>query len=206
MRPVALVIAMFLGVDFAGAQGLPPLPPGGYYINCPYALNDIAFNYSLIYYEGHYWDTPWRATSAAFPLAPRTWYVPVGASTLISTDGKAKWDQPQIEVLCWIYNALDIITYHYDPYRFSGTVSPCESSSGGGGAGGTPFSGSAMAPEYDPYSSFDSGGGTSCSGTSGNGDSGSGLVCHTEYIYIDISYDGGLTWEGWWEGYATVCE
>lgn len=44
----------------------------------------------------------------------------------------------------------------------------------------------------------DSGGGGSDGGGSGS--------CSTEWIELDISYDGGITWGVWWEGYATVCD
>jgi hypothetical protein len=206
IRIIALVSAIFLSGRLANAQGLPTLPLGGYYINCPYSLNNIAFDYSLLEYQGHFWNSTWRASVAAFPLPPRTWYVPVGTSTLVSTDGQAKWLDPQVEVLCWIYNALDVVSTHDDPIRFSGSVVQCGSSTGGGNVGGTSFTDIGMDPGYDPYGTFDSDGGGSC-GTGTSGDSGGGgFVCHTEYVYIEISYDGGVTWDGWWEGYATVCD
>lgn len=198
-----LFIAIFLCSRSAWSQGLPPLPPGGYYISCPYGLNNIAFDYTLLEYKGHYWDTSWRASTAAFPLPPRAWYVPVGTNTLVSIDGKARWTDVQVEIVCWIYNGLDILTRHYDPVRFGGTVTECTTTSGGGNLGGTGFTDVGMDPGYDPYGTSGSGG-SSC-GSSSSPDSGGGIVCHTEYIYIDISFDGGITWETWWEGNATVC-
>lgn len=209
LRNVTLFIATFLSLRGAAAQGLPELPPGGYYINCPSGLNNIAFDYSLLPYAGHYWDTEWRTTLWTFPLPSRNWYAPVGTSTLISTDGKARWEYPQIEVLCWIYNAMDILSRHYDPVRFSGTVKECGASGSGGDVSLT-TSDIGMDPSYDPYDTYDPGGG-SCeesggSGGTGGGTGGGGSVCHTEAITIEISYDDGMTWETWWEGYATVCE
>ncbi len=63
---------------------------------------------------------------------------------------------------------------------------------------------------YDPYDSDSgdcgSGGGGGGGGGSGGGGGGGGLSCHTEFIVIEISYDGGLTWWTWWQGDATVCE
>ena len=47
---------------------------------------------------------------------------------------------------------------------------------------------------------FGSGGG------GGADDGGGGWSCSTEYVVIEISYDGGATWQTWWQGYATVCE
>lgn len=30
--------------------------------------------------------------------------------------------------------------------------------------------------------------------------------CTTKYGKIEVSYDGGETWETWWEGWYTECE
>ena len=47
-------------------------------------------------------------------------------------------------------------------------------------------------------------------GGPGGGDDGSGLVgelnCHVEWLTMEISYDGGQTWQLYWEGYGNVCE
>ncbi len=45
-----------------------------------------------------------------------------------------------------------------------------------------------------------SGGGGGETGTGGSGS------CRTEYVYVEVSLDGGNTWTVWWEGEATVCE
>jgi hypothetical protein len=66
----------------------------------------------------------------------------------------------------------------YDPYDPTGEGDDCDDGGGGSGGGG---------------------------GESGTGDGGPGN-CRTEYVYIEVSYDGGKTWHGWWEGNATVCE
>ena len=43
-------------------------------------------------------------------------------------------------------------------------------------------------------------------GGGGGGGSNYELVCSTEFISLEISYNGGETWEFLWEGYAEVCE
>jgi hypothetical protein len=63
---------------------------------------------------------------------------------------------------------------------------------------------------YDPYSAGstdNSGCGTPTDdGTIGvGGGSSTGSNCHTEYIYVDMSQDGGLTWTTIWEGETLVC-
>jgi len=45
--------------------------------------------------------------------------------------------------------------------------------------------------------------GNTCGGTGGGG--GSPIECHDEYIYWEISYDGGATWEHLWGEWVTVC-
>lgn len=61
---------------------------------------------------------------------------------------------------------------------------------------------------YDPYSPTQ--GGDGCDGTGPGGDpgesSGSDSTCRTEYVFIEVSFDDGATWQIWWEGYATVCD
>jgi hypothetical protein len=43
-------------------------------------------------------------------------------------------------------------------------------------------------------------------GTGGGSTGGGGMECHVEWIELEISYDGGITWHPFWEGYANVCE
>lgn len=60
-------------------------------------------------------------------------------------------------------------------------------------------------PGYDPYGP--GGGCTGSGGQGGGGDDGGGaLVCSPAYIVIEISYDGGNTWEVWWEGWGETCD
>jgi uncharacterized membrane protein YgcG len=62
---------------------------------------------------------------------------------------------------------------------------------------------------YDPDQECPGGGGGTGGGDEGGGGSGGGSGggggCLTEYIILEISYDGGNTWSVWWEGYASVC-
>lgn len=194
-----LAFALFLAGS-TSAQVLPPLPPGGYYITCPTGLNNVFYNYGYVQYQGHEWDSVWFASSSAPPLPSLRWYKPPSSATVLtSRDGKAQWSYPEVQVLCWIYNALDIIAYHYDPYAFRGRVTECAEGSGGGG---TFIADPPTEPGYDPYEGYPLRGG--CAGGSG-GNGGGGATCQDEYIYVEISYDGGATWLVIWEGWAEVC-
>lgn len=53
---------------------------------------------------------------------------------------------------------------------------------------------------YDPYDPY----GDPCAEGGGESDA-EGDNCPSEFIVIEVSYDDGVTWQTWWEGYATVC-
>jgi hypothetical protein len=42
-------------------------------------------------------------------------------------------------------------------------------------------------------------------GGGGDGSGGGGGGCHEEYGTLEISYDGGMTWEDLWSGWVSVC-
>ena len=195
----ALAFALLGAAQPTSAQVLPPLPPGGYYINCPTGLNNVFHNYGYVEYQGHQWDSQWFASSQTPTLSSLRWYKPPSSTTVLtSRDGKAEWSNPEVQVLCWIYNALDIIAYHYDPYAFRGTVKECGE---GGGGSGTFVTDPPLETGYDPYDGYPPTGECSSNGGSGSGSA----SCHDEYVSIEISYDGGVTWQVWWEGWAIVC-
>jgi hypothetical protein len=72
---------------------------------------------------------------------------------------------------------------------------------------------SAVAIDYDPYESTSDDGwdevdpnnpyGSSCSNPGGTGTT---VTCYDEYVYVEESNDGGVTWTILWEGWAQVCQ
>lgn len=56
--------------------------------------------------------------------------------------------------------------------------------------------------DYDPYDPD----GDEDSSCGPGGGSGSDVDCRSEYVVVEISYDGGFTWSTLWEGFVTVCE
>lgn len=86
---------------------------------------------------------------------------------------------------------------------FEGTVWPANSDSGGGCDGG--------AIKEPVYMESDEPGAengeltANCGGATG-GNSGGGYECSWDYITIEISYDGGATWQDYWSGWSQVCE
>lgn len=77
-----------------------------------------------------------------------------------------------------------------------------------GGAGGDWY----YMESYDPYAPTPEDGGEVTTASCGDGaDGGAGFdpsnySCVWDYITIEISRDGGKTWEVWWSGWAQVCE
>ena len=119
---------------------------------------------------------------------------------VISTDRTKKWTEPTANVTCYIDWFRLLPTPAWDTYfrwhinDYGGTVSSCNSS--------TQVAEDPDGGPYDPFSS--SGESSDCSGTGGSGPAGS--TCHDEYVYVEISNDGGATWYVLWEGWATVCQ
>lgn len=79
---------------------------------------------------------------------------------------------------------------------------------GCGGAGGGDYH---YMESYDPYApvpdDHESGMSTYCGAGDGGGSSfdPDDYSCEWDYITIEISRDGGQTWEVWWSGWAQVC-
>jgi hypothetical protein len=93
---------------------------------------------------------------------------------------------------------------------FEGTVWRNNSADGGagcGGGGGGAENDPIYATSYDPYAPDPENGALtpSCGGSGGGSGSG-GYSCAWDYITIEISYDGGATWQEYWSGWAQVCD
>lgn len=61
---------------------------------------------------------------------------------------------------------------------------------------------------YDPYSPLpdEEAVATSCGGGGGAGFNPGNYSCQWDYITVEISYDGGRTWQVFWSGWAQVCD
>lgn len=89
---------------------------------------------------------------------------------------------------------------------FEGTVWRVGDNGGdGGGCGGGEWY---YMESYDPYAPEENAATASCGGGGGGGgsDSGGNYSCYWDYITLEISYDGGQTWEHFWSGWAKVCD
>ncbi|HEX6374076.1 MAG TPA: hypothetical protein VF006_34430 [Longimicrobium sp.] len=76
---------------------------------------------------------------------------------------------------------------------------------GCGGGGGDWY----YMESYDPYSPTpdeDAAVTTSCGGGGGDGFDPANYSCYWDYITLEISYDGGKTWQEFWSGWAQICD
>lgn len=120
---------------------------------------------------------------------------------VISIDGARKWTDPTANVTCFtdwfrLYPtpAWDA-RYRWHINFYGGPVTSCV--------------GKQLLPDADgPYDPYNEWGDNRCSdeqGSTGGGGGGGSSTCWDEYVYVEKSDDGGVTWYVIWEGWATVC-
>ena len=168
--------------------------------------SDIAIVSATYSHNGHrYPISTWLPAARVGPNS--AWYVPEGDRSPTSLDGSLKWVGASLLVACYEVPFLNIVGLHV-PYfivmREGGREVPTRLT-----CDGDP---TIILANYDPSDPSGLPDDSDCDDESGGGGGGGtwpgpgGSTCHTEYIYIEVSDDGGLTWTVWWEGYATVCE
>jgi hypothetical protein len=157
-----------------------------------------------VLYQGKEFQTQWRSVNQATPLPSYNWYEATPDPNPRSTTGTSRWYGAKLQGHCTVERTPYYISYHTYPVAFEGTVREC-----GGGGGGGPWDATGIidppeSDQFEPYDQWSEYG--DCGGTGGEGGGGGSQACHEEYVYIEISYDNGLTWHKLWEGWATVCE
>jgi len=171
---------------------------GSEMIPCP----QFALGLGPVPYAGRTWTTDNGPYAAYIQRIDRTFYRRPDLLVVdyVAQDG-ARAVSDAFSVTCRrISGALPFAYFDVLSFQPLGWRIRYEPGSGGGGCGYTMII-------YDPEGCDGTGGGGSTGGGGGgDGGGGSGGNCHTEYIYIEISNDGGNTWTVYWEGYATVCE
>lgn len=89
---------------------------------------------------------------------------------------------------------------------FEGTVWAVgnDEGDGCGGGGGDWY----YMESYDPYAPTPEQDAmtASCGGGGGAGFDPGNYSCHWDYITLEISYDGGQTWQHFWSGWAQICD
>lgn len=153
------------------------------------------FNHGVIF-QGKEFLTPWRSVNQTPPLPSYNWYEPVGNPNPVSTDGTSRWYGAKLEGHCTVERNPYWVRYSVVPVAYEGQVRACSRGAGGNWHYVT----DPVDESYDPYSPA---GGSDCGSEGGSGEE--GVSCHDEYVYVEVSHDGGVTWEVIWEGWAQVC-
>ncbi|HEX8213051.1 MAG TPA: hypothetical protein VF584_22945 [Longimicrobium sp.] len=165
---------------------------------------------SLTQFKGYYFNVFWQRSSEGFTgqgfYRPQGGVVPVEAILQ-----RVEWLAAGIVVACWrkpIRRPSGITSYVLKERIVDriGRIVPHDSNGDENGG----MCHQLEDDPYDPYSPTDDPGcpGPDSGGSTDGGGGGEGdkPACRTEYVLIEISYDNGVTWEVYWEGYATVCD
>lgn len=165
----------------------------------------VAFPYFEV--EGYYFD--------ANPFTTKRWVgldemvmMSTRGSSLVDMSDRKVWTPTNILVNCFeISFFAGLYTQRFAKVSaIYGTVQDKALGCTSGSGGSDPF---ALDPiydtSYDPYATSDSY--SDCPNPDTNGGPQPGVSsCHSEWIAIDISRDGGLTWAPLWEGEALICD
>ena len=184
-------------VEVRPAHCFPRDPPTGHFGY--YGFRGYTFDLNGFDLQFETWNPAagtWQGRYTTDPPTPR------------DVNGEVYWSGAAVDMICfqayvvylgWYQNQLVVMDFG-DVYPI-----PTDPTCGGGGGGGDD-GWMDQAPSYRPVSApladASCGGGGGDSGGGGGGDSG----CTVQWGTIEISYDGGATWEVWWEGYYTECE
>jgi hypothetical protein len=94
---------------------------------CEYGLSARFYEHYGVEFEGYMFLTDWVSKRSDFPLPSWNWYRPLPNRSLISNDGKARWDNAEIQVHCWVYRRLYVLRIHRDVVAAMGQlVELCE--------------------------------------------------------------------------------
>ncbi len=161
----------------------------------------------------------WHVTYYTHPFQHAFAQYYANPSPAVSADGQATWTNPGAYVECtftWYYNlngTVSHVDFRWHVIYYTGSI---RRNDGCGGAGSGPI----YMESYDPYAPDQDnesvqgdlsvqnscGGGGGGDGGEGGGGGGGGSSCYSEWMEIEISYDGGQTWHPYWSGWGQVCE
>jgi hypothetical protein len=96
-------------------------------VPCPYGLSATVDGHYGVPFGDYMFMSDWQSKKSDFPLPAWNRYYAVPVRSVISNDRKARWDNAEIQVHCWVYRAMYLIQRHYDVVAVSGTlVELCE--------------------------------------------------------------------------------
>lgn len=83
-------------------------------VPCEYSFGSSFYSPFGVEFEGHWFKSEWRSKRSDFPLPSWNWYYALPTQTVISGNGKYRWENAEIQVHCWVYRSLYGITIHRD--------------------------------------------------------------------------------------------
>lgn len=133
-------------------------------VACEYGFSRNFAGHTGVPFEGYMFLSDWRSKRSDFPLPSWNWYYALPDRNPVSEDRKARWNNAEIQVHCWIYRAMYLLHHHRDVVAGAGqlvelceedreridieayddggtvsnsaTLSTCSGDGGGGGGGG----------------------------------------------------------------------
>jgi hypothetical protein len=193
-------IIAFLALVSISASPLHGQTYGEWDVACPLYLTprfSAPFNHGVIY-QGKEFITRWRSVSQATPLPSYNWYEATPYANPLSTDGTSRWYGAKVEGHCTVDRNPYWVRYNVYPVAYDGQVRSCSNGAGGNWY----YITDPLDESYEPYTSTEP---ESDCNSSGGGSGSAVVTCHDEYVYVEVSNDGGVTWEVIWEGWAQVC-
>ncbi len=85
-------------------------------VPCEYSFSARFYSYYGVEFEGQMFMTQWRSKLGLdrAPLPSWNWYYAYPMRTVVSNNGKYRWEDAEIQVHCWVYRAMYVITHHRD--------------------------------------------------------------------------------------------
>jgi hypothetical protein len=83
-------------------------------VPCDYSYGPSFYSYYGVEFEDQMFTSEWRSKRSDFPLPAWNWYYAYPVQTVVSNNGKYRWENAEIQVHCWVYRSLYGITIHRD--------------------------------------------------------------------------------------------
>lgn len=207
MRPHVFMLASLAALSLpAGGLGSQVIRGHTDHTMCPTPFRPIA---GLTFHAGEAWDVTYHTFPYQYGFAQYS-ALPDPAT---SEDGQAIWTNPGAYVECtntWFYNpngSVAFVEFRWHVINYRGEVTANSGGCEGNGGNTDPI----YMMSYDPYVPVpaDPAGEVSvlaCGGGAGGSSGGGGVTCRWEWMEIEISYDGGQTWQSFWSGSGQMCE
>ena len=83
-------------------------------VPCEYSYAPSFYSYYGVEFEDQMFMSTWVSERSDFPLPAWNWYYAYPHQTVVSNNGKYRWENAKIQVHCWVYRALYVLAIHRD--------------------------------------------------------------------------------------------